>query len=59
MHSNEKKELTSPEGRENNIFQQLKDVAREKQFGSLKCEILVHQGHIVEVKHQPFVSVIR
>ena len=59
MHSDQKKVLTQAEQRENNIFLKIKDLARDKKFGTLKCVIKFHEGHVVEVRPEVMIAVIR
>jgi hypothetical protein len=54
-----KKPLTSPEIRHDTILCKLKLLAQEKQFGKLKCEIVIHAGYISEIRHSEFEGVIR
>jgi hypothetical protein len=55
----EKKPLTTLDSRQDTILLKLKELALEKGFGKLKCEIVIREGRICEVRHQPFEGVIR
>ena len=58
VENSQKKELT-PEDRQDSIWARLKNVAAEKGHGRLKCEIVIRDGHICEVRHREFEGVIR
>jgi hypothetical protein len=57
--NNTKTGLTNAAERQENIWRKLKLLAFEKQYGSLKCEVVIHAGHIVEIRHQDFIGSIR
>ncbi len=59
MSDLEKKQLTAARRKEDNICQKLKDLARERQYGTLTAEIKIHEGFITEIRHRDFVGVIR
>ena len=50
---------TQAEQRENNIFHKLKELARSQQYGKMKCEVLIKEGHVIEIRPEVMVGVIR
>lgn len=54
-----KKDLTLPDDRQDNIWRKLKLLASEKGHGRLRCEIVIRDGRICEVRHREFEGVIR
>jgi hypothetical protein len=59
MDSQEKKELTTVKVKQDNILCKLKNLAKEKEYGTFTAEIKIHNGHITEVRYKDFVGVIR
>lgn len=55
----EKKPLTTLEDRQNNILRKLILLASDKRNGKLRCEILIRDGLIFEIRHREFENVIR
>jgi hypothetical protein len=59
MDNPPKKQLTAASQRQDNILSRLKDVAKEKQHGTINAVIKIHDGYIVEIRPELFVGVIR
>lgn len=59
MDGPEKKHLTAARQRQDNILSKLKELAREKQHGTINAVIKIHNGYIVEIRPELFVGVIR
>lgn len=59
MCNSQKKVLTRAKVNPDIIWERLKAIAKDKQFGTLKCEVVIHAGRITEVRHQEFIGVIR
>ena len=59
MSGEAKKDLTTPEDRQDSILRKLKDLAAEKRHGQLECRIVVRDGKIQEIRHRDFEGVIR
>lgn len=58
MSDDGKKNLTEAEDRQDSIWRKLKDLAANNGHGRLKCEIVIRDGPIQEIRHQPFEGVI-
>lgn len=54
-----KKSLQKPIHKEEYIWQKLKLLALEKQYGTLKCEVKFHAGRIVEIRVAEVVTLLR
>jgi hypothetical protein len=55
----EKKPLTTLDDRQDTIFLKLKELAKEKGFGTLECKLVIREGRVCEVRHRDFEGVIR
>ncbi len=59
MDGAQKKQLTTASRRQDNILSKLKELAKEKQHGTINAVIKIHDGYIVEIRPELFVGVIR
>ena len=57
--NNQKNNLTTNEDRQDNIWRKLKMLASDKGHGKLRCEIIIKDGRIQEVRHREFEGIIR